>query len=314
MRQQIHYIFGRVLLKTTLKACPLIVLMISCLSGGQARSDSTFFPEGSAEAKANETAQEGSDAIKEWAELKPPKEKPADLISPKNKKTDDISLAPPQAPLPPEKLEAQKEPSSAIVAVTPDVQKSPTSDEPKPLPIIADSETSPSIAVPTTTTTTPATVDPKTALPTDKPKPLPTAAVTANPPVAEQKPLKSTMVEPRPKVLPVQEKVQAKEQGKSPKTVVSYSDAANDRSPLGILDPAQEVHNQRWYIYSSAIRGLKNPSDSVHIVCMNGTPSDRGEEVKNLLVDMGIEPEKVQLIHAKGEENQAKFIYIFAGK
>jgi hypothetical protein len=148
------------------------------------------------------------------------------------------------------------------------------------------------------------------------PLPSPTTPKTAS---ADEKkhPLKLTKVDARPKALPVHEADQTssslKEHCAAKKTVLSYSEAANDRSPLGILSPSQEIHSQKWYIYSSAIRGLKNPSDNVHIVSMEGAASNRGEEIKKLLVEMGIESKKVEVIFAKGDENQAGIIYIFAG-
>lgn len=275
MKQPIHYILEKNILKKTLKICPLIVLTLSCLGKEHARGDSTFFPENSAEATANKTDKENSDAIKEWAELSPPKE-----AEPQKK---DIAPLHAQTPEEPEK---QKEELISI-AVVPD-SKTPAPDSNTPL-----------------------------AAQEKGPLPPPSLASEPKAPLSAeiQQPLQPTTVTPHPKALPVHEKNTASSSSApSQKTVVSYSDAAHDRSPLGILDPAQEVHNQRWYIYSSAIRGLKNPSDSVHIVCMNGTPPNRGEEVKNLLVEMGIESEKIHLIHAKGDENQEKIIYIFAGK
>lgn len=147
------------------------------------------------------------------------------------------------------------------------------------------------------------------------------AAVNPAPKVASSEKQKSLqLVQPRPKAVPIADKDQAsakpnEQSAPTPqKAIVSYSDAANDRSPLGLLDPAKEVRSQRWYLYSSAVRGLKDSPEGVHIVSMEAKEPKRGEEVKNLLVEMGIEPKKIKLIHAQGEGNQAGVVYIFAGK
>lgn len=96
-------------------------------------------------------------------------------------------------------------------------------------------------------------------------------------------------------------------------TPVSYGNVAMDRPPLAILDHDQEVYNQKWYIYSAAIRGLKDPAHRLQVLMMEGCPSNRGEDIKKLLVDMGVEPEKIQLIRGTGEEDQKGLTYIFGG-
>lgn len=155
------------------------------------------------------------------------------------------------------------------------------------------------------------------------PKKVPTqqVAVKANPliqPSAEkQKPTSLVPVQARPKAVPVHENTEATAESKelttSPGATVSYSDAANGRSPLGSITSNQEVHNQRWYLYAAATRGLRDFPASVQVVSVAGKDPRRGEEVKDLLVKMGIEPTKVKLIHATGEATQAGDIYIFAG-
>lgn len=130
---------------------------------------------------------------------------------------------------------------------------------------------------------------------------------------AKAKPLKLTTVAPRPKAQPVQEKGAPAPASPSPQPSLSYTDVSNEHAPLGILEPTKEVHSQRWYIYSSAIRGLKAPSKGIRIVCIEGNTPHRGSEVKALLVDMGIEAEKIQVVQAKGEQDQAGMIYIFGG-
>jgi hypothetical protein len=264
------------------------LLSLSFLNGGEVKSDSTFFPE---DKTAEKPKLEGSEAIKEWAELKPTPKEPTKLIPQPQTETTEASLTNPE------------EESTSTTANTQEQKAAET------LATLPESNT--------TITETPETLtvaeEKKSTEPTKTGTSITKVAETPSP-IEEKKPLEVTKVVARPKAVPVQEEPQAASNGKAPGKVISYSDAANDRSPLGILSPHQEVHNQRWYIYSSAIRGLKNPSDNIQIVSMVGTPAKRGEDIKNLLIEMGIEAEKVQLINAKGEEDQAGTIYIFAGK
>lgn len=135
-------------------------------------------------------------------------------------------------------------------------------------------------------------------------------------PPEEQKSLQLTTVEPRPKVVPIHEKENGVSSSKTQKNepIVAYSEVAKNRVPLGILEPGQTIQNQKWYIYASAIRGLKTPSDKIQIVSMEGGTPYRGEEIKDLLIENGIEAEKIQLIQAKGEPDQRGITYIFGGK
>ena len=264
-----------------LKIFLFTLLILSGFSKEYAQGDSTFFPEDTPESATNNMAKEASDTIKEWAELKPTPKETAELVPPKQ--AEPKKLVQPQISTL-EKQGGETQQAAASISATPDSKVSPVPEEQKPL-LIA---------------TTPPS-DPKASSDTQ-----------------EKQPLQRTTVTPHPKARPVSEKdptsASQKAQNSSPKTVLPYSEAANNRAPVGILEPTQEIHSQRWYIYSSAIRGLKNPSDRIHIVSMEGTAPKRGEEIKALLVDMGIEPEKVQLVHAKGEKNQIGVVYIFAGQ
>lgn len=275
MKQQTNLTLSKDALKKFLRLCFLMVLTLGGFIGKPGQADSTFFPDDSPEATTDNTTQESSNAIKEWAELKPAKKEAPVLVSQKEERKK-VSLAQPPAA---EKKAEEKQEAVASMAVKPDSKA----------PSVAQAQ---------------------------QPAPTSPQASAAKAPSApeKQKPLQLTKVEPHPKALPVHEKVpMAAAVTEVQKAVVSYADAANDRAPLAILEPKQEVQNQKWYIYSSAIRGLKNPSDRLQIVSMEGTTATRGQQVKNLLVEMGIEAEKIQLVHAKGEENQVGTIYIFSG-
>ena len=323
------------------------LLSFSFLNGGLAYGDSTFFPE---DKTAEKPVQDASDAIKEWAELKPT---PKKIIPQEKPENTEATLTQPQTPT--ETDEKQK--PTETLATTPESNASlteapttpPTDEEKKPTETLAAfpesntsltevSETAPAIEEKKPTETLAALPESNTSL-TEAPatppvveekKPADTLAAlpesntslteaSATPPATdEKKPLEITKVVARPKAVPVQEEPQAPApatgqaiaQGK----VISYSEAANDRSPLGILSPNQEVHNHKWSIYAAAIRGQKNPSDKIQIVSMVGTPPKKGEDIQKLLTEeMGITAE-IQLIRAQGEENQAGTIYIFAGK
>lgn len=201
----------------------------------------------------------------------------------------------------------------AIVTPTPPMPTAPklpinTTPMPTaPKPVI---DTTPTPTAPMTEAIpTPTAPPPVAAVTTPKPA---VATTTAPPSSKELQPLQLTTVEPHSKPLPVKD--QAGEQNTAKRTVLSYSDVSNDRAPLGIIESTQEVQNQKWYIYSSAIRGLRNPSDKLQVVSMEGSPPNKADEIKDLLVDMGIEAGKIQLIDGTGDDHQKGMTYLFAGR
>lgn len=127
-------------------------------------------------------------------------------------------------------------------------------------------------------------------------------------------------VKTRPQVQPLAEEKPApqlpQEQDKSSATLSSYSTVAKERPPLAQLDPSQEVRAQKWVLFSSAKRGLKSSPTSLEIVNIvdEKVPSNRGEEVKNLLIEMGLKPEQLRVFNVKAEENQPGQVYIFGGQ
>ncbi len=135
-------------------------------------------------------------------------------------------------------------------------------------------------------------------------------------------------VAPHPKVQPLpNEKIIRSEEETTPQAhpeqstpaekLISYTMAAKERPPLVSLGSNQEIWSQKWVLVSSAKRGLKtSPSglEIVNVVGENGS-SNRGEEVKSLLIKMGLKPEHLRVINVKGEGNQeADQVYIFGGK
>ena len=145
------------------------------------------------------------------------------------------------------------------------------------------------------------------------------------PSIGEALPLVS--VTPHPQVQPLPEEAIAyseeettpqasQKQNKASETLISLSTAAKERPPLVYLEPNQQVWSQKWVLVSSAKRGLKSSPNGLEIVNVVGEkgPSNRGEEVKSLLVKMGFMPGQLRVINAKGEENQAGQVYIFGGQ
>lgn len=118
---------------------------------------------------------------------------------------------------------------------------------------------------------------------------------------------------------PIELVAKATEEGPAPTPksaaveVLDFHTVQNGRSPIGIIESNRDLPTQKWYLFSSAKRGAENPNDVVEIVSIvsNAKPSHRGEEVKSLLVEMGIKPERIHVIAAKGEEAQVGKIYIF---
>ncbi len=107
--------------------------------------------------------------------------------------------------------------------------------------------------------------------------------------------------------------ISSEEQSKSAAALLSYPMVAKGRSPLVQLDSNQDLRAHKWLIISSAKRGLKASPNGLEIVNVikENEPSNRGEEVKSLLIEMGLEPEKLHVVNAKSEENQTEQVYIF---
>lgn len=147
--------------------------------------------------------------------------------------------------------------------------------------------------------------------------PLPSVAPSAH----EDKPLPKVTVPSRPKVQPLPEEGTSslEEEKKTPPPsqdqerngAMSSDDAAviNNRSPLGILEPNQNARSQKWTLFSAAKRGLKNPTNIIEIISVGD--AERGQDVKNLLVEMGINSEQIKVLSTKGEEGQTGKVFIF---
>ena len=127
-------------------------------------------------------------------------------------------------------------------------------------------------------------------------------------------PLPQIIIPSPPPVQPLSEEEPLEElpQGETQHSVglPSYTSIANGRFPLAVLEPNQELRNHKWYIFSSAKRGLKYPQCIVEIVSLETIPQ-RGEEIKDLLIEMGINPAQIRVINAVSPENQVGQIYIF---
>ncbi|MDI9638489.1 hypothetical protein QM565_22470 [Geitlerinema splendidum] len=148
--------------------------------------------------------------------------------------------------------------------------------------------------------------------------PLPSVAPSAH----EDKPLPKVTVPSRPKIQPLPEEgtPPLEEEKKTPPPpqdqerngAMSSGDEAviNNRSPLGILEPNQNARSQKWTLFSAAKRGLKNPTDVIEIISVGD--AERGQDVKNLLVEMGINPEQIKVLSTKGEEGQTGKVFIFS--
>lgn len=138
----------------------------------------------------------------------------------------------------------------------------------------------------------------------------------------EDKPLPKVTVPPRPKVQPLpeeetpplgeEEKTPLPSQDQERNGAISSNDVAviNDRSPLGILEPNQDVRSQKWSLFSSAKRGLRKPTDVIEIISVGD--AEKGQDVKNLLVEMGISPEQIKVLSTKAEEGQTGKVFIFS--
>lgn len=91
---------------------------------------------------------------------------------------------------------------------------------------------------------------------------------------------------------------------------IQYSGVIKGRTPLGVLEANQDAMGQKWYLYSAAKRGIKAPTDRVEIISIGD--HGKGEEVKALLIKMGIKPEQLNLIKAQGEADHTGKVYIYS--
>ncbi|MBY0292894.1 MAG: hypothetical protein K2W92_06380 [Alphaproteobacteria bacterium] len=129
------------------------------------------------------------------------------------------------------------------------------------------------------------------------PPPLPQIAIPSPPPVqplSEEEPLEEI-----PQI-----------QTKNSEQLPSYASIENGRFPLAVLEPNQDLRNHKWYIFSSAKRGLKGPQSIVEIVSLDTAPQ-RGEEIKSLLIEMGISPTQIRVINTESPENKTGQVHIF---
>lgn len=133
----------------------------------------------------------------------------------------------------------------------------------------------------------------------------------------EKKPL--SLVTPHPKIHPLSDEGHSPgfshPQTTSSGNFTSYSSVANGRFPLGLLEAHHEPRSQKWYLFSSAKRGLKTSSNIIEVVNIiaENQSSPRGEEVRNLLIEMGLKPEQVRLITVRAEDSlNVGQVYIFA--
>lgn len=142
-------------------------------------------------------------------------------------------------------------------------------------------------------------------------------AIIENVPQTET--LSTVNIEPPLKALPLQEEAlpeliqsqtQASQESPTASTVLG------DRLPLAIIEADKEIFTQKWYLFSTAKRGLKKPTDVVEIVNVvkGKSASSRGEEVKNLLIEMGIPPEQLRVINAQANDNKTEQVYILEEK
>ncbi|MBY0502090.1 MAG: hypothetical protein K2P93_08855 [Alphaproteobacteria bacterium] len=232
------------------------------------------------------SAHESSNLIKAELEKEPSSKKPISKTSP-------VPLTP--APLASYKMEPQSIEKGKV---------QPKTNPPSLSSTVHDGETSPK--------------DKATKqLSKDSSSPL-----SLTPRTPDKAPLPKVTLEAHPKIQALPEKANASSEVKEEKqpvlsqkqqdlgaTDVSYATAVNNRSPLGLLEPNQDVRSQKWTLFSSAKRGLKRPTDSIDIVSVGD--GKKGQDVKNVLIEMGLKPDQIKVISAKAEEGQSGKIFLF---
>jgi hypothetical protein len=117
------------------------------------------------------------------------------------------------------------------------------------------------------------------------------------------------LTEEKKSVLEESQSSPSQEKQKMREKTIQYSAAVKGRTPLAVLETSQDAKSQKWYLYSSAKRGIKTPNDVVEIISIGD--NGKGEEVKNLLIEMGIKSEQLNLIKTQGEDDHAGKVYIY---
>lgn len=128
--------------------------------------------------------------------------------------------------------------------------------------------------------------------------------------VSQEEPLPLVNVAPRPETLSIPEEIAPLAEEVLPPSpsqeLPLFSSVLKGRAPLGVIDNQQDLQAQKWYIFSTANRGLNSPTSSVEIVNIigNNSSATRGNDVKKLLVEMGLNPSQLHVISAKSENGQ----------
>lgn len=134
----------------------------------------------------------------------------------------------------------------------------------------------------------------------------------------QMEPLPLVAVESRPEAQPLPEEEiisLPQEQNQTPQKPLSLSAVSKGRSPLGSIDNSQDLRAQKWYIFSTAKRGFNNQSNVIEIVNVmeeKTNTSTRGEEVKNLLIDMGVNSTQLRVINVMSEDDQVGQVLLFS--
>lgn len=138
--------------------------------------------------------------------------------------------------------------------------------------------------------------------------------VISEPLSLQKEPLPLVNIASRPDAQPIPEEEvllsaeMSPEQNPPPQELMLFSAVLKNRAPLGVVDNQQDLQAQKWYIFSTANRGLNSPKSIVEIVNVienNNPTTTRGEEVKDLLVEMGLNPSQLSVINAKSDNDQA---------
>lgn len=148
------------------------------------------------------------------------------------------------------------------------------------------------------------------------------APLSLTPNAPDKAPLPKVTLEARPKIQSLPEKgvssigteetkspVHSQTQRESGTSDISYATAINNRSPLGLLEPNQDVQSQKWTLFSSAKRGIKKSTDVIEIVSIGD--AGKGQDVKNTLIEMGLKPNQIKVISTKPEEGQSGKVFLF---
>ncbi len=95
--------------------------------------------------------------------------------------------------------------------------------------------------------------------------------------------------------------------------MLTASQALKGRHPISEIEIDQPLQQQKWYLFATVQRALKSPTDKIEIVNVIKSEAmhKRGDEVKSLLIEMGIPSHQIVVTNMRSDDDQVEKVFIF---